>query len=70
MIVCADTNSKITVPAFRVRVIEFRVRVIAFRVRITVFRVFISAETIINEGDLLIVIGKAEQMQKLVRANK
>ena len=29
-----------------------------------------SAETVINEGDLLIVIGKAEQMQKLVEANK
>ncbi len=29
-----------------------------------------SAETIINEGDLLIVIGNAEQMQKLVKANK
>jgi voltage-gated potassium channel len=29
-----------------------------------------SAETIIREGDLLIVIGNAEQMQKLVKANK
>lgn len=29
-----------------------------------------SAETIIRGGDLLIVIGNAEQMQKLVKANK
>ncbi len=29
-----------------------------------------SADTVINEGDLLIVIGKAEQMQQLVKANK
>ena len=29
-----------------------------------------SADTVIEEGDLLIVIGKAEQMQRLVKANK
>ena len=29
-----------------------------------------SAETRIDEGDLLIAIGRAEQMQKLVEANR